>query len=78
MTYEEYKHLVEYNALTELTRKELVEEKNKLEGIVTLMPDDEYWKESLALVNEVLADKAYAQAVDEGIIENNLYMYGHP
>lgn len=78
MTYKEYKHLVEYNALAELTREELIEEKSKLADIVALMPEDEYWKESLALVNEVLANKAYAPEIDEGVIENNLYMYGHP
>lgn len=66
------------NAYRKNTKEELEDKADTCRFMLSYNPEDSWYKESLELIEEVLAEKSYAkpEEVDEADIENRLYYYG--
>lgn len=76
MTYAEAKRESEKAFYREMVREELEDKIREYEDIIKMLPQDDWWKESLELAKEVLAEGSYKEAEDEADIENRLWYYG--
>lgn len=76
MTYEEARRESAKDFYREMVREELEDKIHEYEDIVKMLPQDDWWKESLELAKEVLEEGSYKEAEDEADIENRLWYYG--
>lgn len=67
MTYKECKKLQEKRAYQALSPDALAERIEQLELAVSMFPEDDYWKESLALAREVFEEEDMLTPADDDL-----------